>query len=474
MLIGRTKEKLELRRAYESEYSEFAAVYGRRRVGKTFLIKEAFNYKFTFFHTGLNGATKREQLLAWRQSLELAGYKCTSNFKDWAEAFQALKELINNSKEKKKVIFIDEMPWMDTKGSSFVTWLEFFWNGWASARHDVLLIICGSAASWIIKKVFRNRGGLHNRVTYRIPVQPFTLSECEQMSRKMGLKFTRYDIIEAYMVLGGVPYYWSLLDKSKSLAGNIDALLFNKAGALHYEFNELYKSLFRQPDTYIKIVAALAGKQSGLTREELIKEAGVQNNGATSQVLQDLEQCGFISYNYPFGGGKSKLIYHLIDNFTLFYFRFMKNSKSSDENYWTNNIQSPVRRAWSGLAFEHVCFQHVPQIKKALGISGVSTIVYSWKCGPNDAYEQGAQIDMLIDRADRVVNLCEIKFAEEEYVIDKSYDMNLRNKIGQFVYNTKTRRAIYLTMITPYGVSHNSYWGNIQCEVTAEDLFKEV
>ena len=457
--------------AYESKEAEFVAVYGRRRVGKTFLVKETFRHRFTFHHSGLNNAGRKEQLAAWRQSLEYAGHHCDHTPKDWMEAFKELRDLIIASKDKKKVIFIDEMPWMDTQGSSFVTWLEWFWNGWASGRPDVLLIVCGSAASWIINKVFRNRGGLHNRVTYRIPVEPFTLGECEQMAEALGMKYTQYDVLETYMVLGGIPYYWTLLNKRKSVAGNIDALLFARNGNLHYEFNELFRSLFRQPENYIKVVTALASKQSGLTRNEIIATAGLQNNGTTSRMLEELEQCGFITFSYPFGGGTSKVIYHLIDNFTLFYFRFLKSAHSTDENFWSNNVQSPRRRAWAGLAFEHVCFQHVPQIKQALGIGGISTSISSWKCEPNEAYEQGAQIDMIIERADNVINICEMKFASDEFAIDKATDMNLRNKLGQFRYVTKTRKALHLTLITTYGLKRNGYHGTAQSEVTMNNLF---
>ena len=472
MLIGREEETRQLKKAYESAESEFVAVYGRLRVGKTYLVREVFKDKFTFYHTGLSGVSKSEQLAFWRQALERYGHKCSKALRNWAEAFFELEELIQQSKAKKKVIFIDEMPWLDTPGSKFVTWLEAFWNGWAAARNDVFLIACGSAASWIIRKVFRNRGGLHNRVTYRIPVEPFTLGECEAMTKRLGMKATRYDILEGYMVMGGIPFYWSLLDKEKSMAGNIDSLFFKESGQLHYEFNELYSSLFRQPENYIKVVTVLALNQRGMTREEIIKEAGIHNNGDTSQLLDDLQQCGFISMKYPFGGGKTKVIYHLIDNFTLFHFCFLNTENATDENYWTTNIQSLVRNAWADLSFEHVCFQHIKQIKNALGIGGVATKVYSWKCGRNDVYRRGAQIDLLIERADRVINVCEVKFSQEKYSISKYRELSFRNKLEQFRMVIKKRMALHLTFISTYGLKYNQYSGFVAREVTADDLFK--
>lgn len=273
MLIGRKIQQAELMDTYHADDSKFVALYGRRRVGKTFLVKETFKDKFTFTHSGLANGSLQEQLYGWRSSLENAGYPVTSTPKHWLEAFDMLKELIRRSQAKKKVIFIDEMPWMDTPRSKFVTALEFFWNGWASLREDILLIVCGSATSWIINKIFRNHGGLHNRVTHQIYLKPFTLHECEEYSQAKRLAFSRYDLLEAYMVMGGVPYYWSMLEKGKSLAQNIDSLFFSPQGMLHYEFRELYDSLFRNPDTYIEVVKVLGNKLGECAEKRLSKNS---------------------------------------------------------------------------------------------------------------------------------------------------------------------------------------------------------
>ncbi len=473
MIIGRNKEQEELQRAFTSEYSEFVAIYGRRRVGKTYLIRETFNYKFTFSHAGMANGNKQEQLAAWRQSLEEYGMHLTQTPRDWMEAFGLLRTLIKDSSEERKVIFIDEMPWMDTPGAKFVNALEFFWNSWASARKDILLIICGSATSWIINKIFKNHGGLHNRVTYRIYLQPFTLHECELYAESQQIKFTRYDYLEAYMVMGGVPYYWSLLDKGMSLAGNIDELFFSQNGKLRYEFEALYHSLFRQPEVYIKVVTLLGNHKNGLTRNEIIEGASLQDNGATTHVLEDLEHCGFIRWYNNFGKRKNDVVFQLIDNFTLFYFKFMQKNKSNDEHFWSSVYNSSIRYSWTGLAFERVCFQHIPQIKQALGISGVTTNTLAFKLKGDEEEASGIQIDMLIDRADNVINLCEMKFSQDTYTIDKDYDQQLRHKLTRFTEATKTRKAVHLTMVTTYGATHNAYWNRVQKEVTAEDLFKE-
>lgn len=473
MLIGREKEQKWLREAYKSDESQFVAVYGRRRVGKTFLVRECFNDKFVFQHSGVAKANTKLQLRYFKESLVKSGASKVHIPKDWIEAFSCLERLIEQSSEKKKVVFIDEIPWMDTPRSNFITALEYFWNSFASARKDVLLIICGSATSWIINKVLKNHGGLHNRVNLRISLQPFTLHECEVYAKVKGMRSTRYELLEYYMVMGGVAFYWSLLDKGSSVAQNIDNLFFARTGQLHNEFNELYDSLFNNPEAYMKVIQVLGNKKAGIPRTDLLDELKLSSGANITRMLEDLEECGFIRKYNAFGKKRNDAIYQLIDNFTLFYFKFMKDNKGGDEHFWSHSYLSPVRFSWVGLAFERVCMQHVDQIKQRLGISGVLTNVYSWSAKSDPVYGSGAQIDMLIDRADNVVNVCEMKFSKDEYVIDKEYSMNLAHKIQRLVQTTKTRKALHLTMITVNGVAHNEYWGEVQSEVTAEDLFHE-
>lgn len=473
MLIGREKEQRWLREAYQSDESQFVAVYGRRRVGKTFLVRECFNNKFVFQHSGVAKASTKLQLRYFKESLVKSGVSKVRIPKDWIEAFSCLEQLIEQSSEKKKVVFIDEIPWMDTPRSNFITALEYFWNSFASARKDVLLIICGSATSWIINKVLKNHGGLHNRVNMRISLQPFTLHECELFAKAKGMRATRYELLEYYMVMGGVAFYWSLLEKGKSVAQNIDDLFFARAGQLHNEFNELYDSLFSNPEAYMKVIQVLGSKKAGMSRTDLLDELKVTSGAYVTRMLEDLEECGFIRKYNAFGKKRNDAIYQLIDNFTLFYFKFMKDNKGCDEHFWSHSYLSPIRYSWVGLAFERVCMQHVDQIKQRLGIGGVLTNVYSWSVKSDPVYGSGAQIDMLIDRADNVANVCEMKFSKDEYVIDKEYSMILAHKIQRLVQTTKTRKALHLTMITVNGVAHNEYWGEVQSEVTAEDLFRE-
>lgn len=472
MFIGRKEQQAELWRAYEWEESKFVAVYGRRRVGKTYLVRETFGEKITFSHSGLANVPMKDQLVSWRISLEKAGLKVHKTPENWVEAFMLLLNLIEQSAAGKKVIFLDELPWMDTPKSKLVSALEFFWNNWASARKDVLLIVCGSATSWIVNKLFRNHGGLYGRIDFQIHLFPFTLYECEQYAQALHLPMSRYDLLEAYMVLGGVPYYWSLLDRRKSLAQNIDCLCFAADGKLRYEYTKLYESLFRNPDTYLNVARTLGEHPDGLRRDSLVKMLGIAENGNFSRVLEDLEHSGLIvrSNNY---GQKYNGIYRLTDNFSLFYLKYMQENKSNDEAFWSHSYTSSVRLAWCDLAFERLCFQHIPQIKRALGISGVVTNTYSWQVNGDPEHGAGAQIDMLIERADNTVNVCEIKFSNKEFAISKDYDNALRHKVTRFAEYINYRKAIQLTMITTYGVVHNTYWSQVQNEIVADDLFKE-
>ena len=473
MIIGRKAEQEELRLAYNSEYSEFVAVTGRRRIGKTFLVRETFNYAFAFQHSGLANQKTRAQLKEFRQSLIRSGLKKCRIPTDWSDAFFLLTQLLDQLGDGKKVVFIDELPWMDAPRSNFVSALEHFWNGYASARKDILLIICGSATSWIINNVFRNHGGLHNRVTHRIHLAPFTLGECEQYAKSQRLVMSRYDILECSMVMGGVPFYWSLLERGKSLSQNIDELFFSSMGKLHFEYNELYDSLFKNPEPYLQVVSTLGTKRIGMTREELIKEGGITNNGQLTRILEDLEACGFIrQYRYQ-GIKRSTTIFQLIDNYTLFYYKFIHQRSDIDENFWSMNVNTSTRNSWEGLAFERVCFEHIKQIKQALGIAGVSTHIYSWRVKDDPIHGDGAQIDMIIDRSDQVVNLCEMKFSTKEYAIEKSDDNNLRHKVGRFDQTLKSHKAIHMTFITPFGIKQNMYQYVVQNVITAEDLFKE-
>jgi AAA+ ATPase superfamily predicted ATPase len=467
-IIGRYKEQADFQTFVEAKQPEFVVVYGRRRVGKTFLIKEFFNQKFAFYATGLANADKQEQLNNFNVSLGHYAKIPYPRVSSWIDAFRQLIHLLENSRQRgKKIVFIDEMPWMDTPKSGFLTGLEYFWNVWASARPDILLIVCGSATSWITNKLLKNKGGLYNRVTRRMFIAPFSLSECETYFAEKKMSYTKRDIVESYMAFGGIPFYLNLFEKGKSVAQNIDLLCFAENAPLKNEFDLLFSSLFKHPQIYMQIVDFLVKKRKGQMREDIAKYTG-NNGGGLTTTLDELEQCGFIKSYFAYNKKNKDKLFQVIDPFVLFYYSFMKNNNNSDSDFWLNQIASAKYRNWAGHAFESVCLSHIAHIKARLGIAAVSTNIANWR---SKNLENGAEIDLLLDRRDNIINICEIKYAEKEFTIDKAYSNILVNKKTAFIEETKSRKAIHLTMITTYGVKHNEYFNNIQSEITMKDLF---
>jgi uncharacterized protein len=464
-IIGRTEEIKILEDKFVSKESEFVVLYGRRRVGKTFLIREVFKKRFTLQLTGIANATLAQQLTNFNVALaeQYPRYK-KQNATNWVEAFTIMKQIIKDSKQKKKIIFIDELPWFDTMHSKFVFALEHFWNSWASARKDVLLIVCGSTASWMLNKLINSKGGLHNRVTQRIKLEPFSLLECEQFIKAKNLQFNRYQLLQLYMTIGGVPFYWNAVSKGKSTQQVIQQLCFENNGLLANEFRNLYRSLFKKAERHEAIVMALTKKSKGLQRDEIASTSKLANGGGLTRLLDELEESGFIRKYVPVGYNKRNCIYQLCDFFSLFHLKFMHDQKQFEKNYWIKKANSQQYKIWSGYAFEQVCLWHVEQIKSALGISGVETETSAWK-------GNGAQIDLVIDRKDGVINICEMKFTSNEFSIDKKYDLELRNKLDVFSSETQTKKALHLTMITTYGLLNNVYAGNVQQSIGLQTLF---
>lgn len=469
--FGREKEIQKIRRLIQSGRSEFLAVYGRRRVGKTMLIREAFEQKFTFRLTAIGHASKSQQLMNFHGSLKKAANKHAELAvpKTWFEAFQQLIEFLERSKEPRKSVFFDELPWFDTAKSDFMPSLEHFWNSWAAYRNDVVLVVCGSAASWMINELINHKGGLHNRLTARIRLEPFNLREAEAMLKSKNSAIDRYQVIQIFMVTGGIPFYLSSFDGELSAMQNIETLCFTSDGPLRHEFSNLFPALFSKSERHIAIVEAIAKKNKGLTREEIIEETKLPNNGSTSKLMMELEESGFVRKYTPFERSKRESLYQLIDFYTLFYLKFIRNGALLDENNWINAMESSIYRAWSGYAFELVCLCHIQQIKAGLSIAGMVTQAVSWR-GKN--LDKSTQVDLLIDRRDHVINLCEIKFSQHKFTITKEYATQLERKMAIFKEDSATQKAIWLTMLTTFGVHENEYSRRlVQKSLTMDALF---
>jgi len=474
-IVGRTQQIKKLDMILASEAAEFLVVYGRRRVGKTFLIREHFKKQLAFDFSGAYGVEKHIQIENFfaEYLIRTKGRKNSVAPVSWNEAFRYLAQYLRSlRKNRKRVVFIDELPWLDTHKSGFVPALEYFWNQYVSRMDHILLVVCGSANSWIQKKLFKSKGGLYNRVTHRIKLEPFTLAETEKLFVQHRVKLSRYQIIELYMAMGGIPHYLKEIQPGKSSIQSIDEICFSKDGLLHDEFNQLYPSIFTQAENHLAIINALSKKPQGLTRSLLVKSSKLSDGGIISRTLSELVDAGFVSIQLPFLKKKKDAIYKLSDFYSLFYYKFIKSNRHSGPGSWEKISLGSAYKAWSGYAFENVCFAHIDQIKEALGIRGIYSKTSSWKFFGNNELP-GAQIDLLINRGDQVINLCEAKFSREPFLINKAYAKKLRDRLLIFKHVTNTRKAIFNTLLTTYPPIRNGYLlEQFQSDVTMDALFK--
>lgn len=471
-IAGRVAEISLLKNLLENQESEFVAVYGRRRIGKTFLIRQVYSSHIVFESVGLHQSNMRRQLETFNESLKevIKSDKSWPPPKTWTEAFLMLKNYLSSLKsKKKKVVFLDEISWFETPRSGFLAALDHFWNHFCSRRNDIILVICGSAASWIIQKVLNNRGGLHNRVTIHLPLMPFNLIETEEFLELNRVRLTRKDISLLYMCVGGVPYYLKDVAPGKSVPQILDDLIFGPNARLKGEFANLYASLFHNHALHESVVKALASKNRGLTRVEILKETKQSSGGGVSLVIQELVQCGFVTQIPAFQKTKEDHLYRLVDEFTLFHFKFMAGGRPPANGQLLSG--KPAFKIWSGLAFETVCFKHILQLKRALGVSGVVSQTHSWTLKGNQN-ETGTQIDLLLDRDDNCINLFEIKYYDSELEINKSYAEVLRNKMAVFKNHSGTRKNVFLTLISAYGARKNEHFlSTVSGEILLDALF---
>lgn len=472
-LVGRQKEIGLLDKYFLSDKAEFVALYGRRRVGKTFLINQVFKNKFTFSMTGIMDGDKNAQLFAFSDAMDRYGNPLEKHPDNWYDAFQELRRFLSTkiTKSKRCVVFIDELPCFDTKKSNFINALGYFWNSWASQQSGLLLIVCGSSTSWMMKNVIDNHGGLHNRITHEMHLKEFSLHETELYLGQKGFPWDRLMVLQTYMVMGGIPYYLSLMDASESLAQNIDRLFFSDDGEMRREFGRLYKTLFSTPEPYISIVEALFEKKRGMTRDEIAKVLKISPNGNLTKMLQNLVDCDMARFyrvrNKTISARNG--IYQLADFYSMFYLQFMKN-RTTNEHFWTQSLNTPAINNWMGLAFERICMAHIPHIKRALHIDGIKSEHYSWRGCDSDSQKQ-TQVDLIIERADRMANVCEAKYSVKPYILDKEeYDKYTR-RIDLFKQQTAYNGGTIPTFITTYGLQRNAYSDYIISQITMDELF---
>lgn len=479
-IIGRTAEIQELKNIYNSGVPEFVVVYGRRRVGKTYLIRELFSKDFAFYHTGLSPQdTAKDNLLAsqlqnFASTLRHYNVNIQGPLMDWITAFDLLKDYliatINKNPNKRQVVFIDELPWMDTPRSMFVAALEHFWNGWGAGIPQLMLIVCGSATAWISDKLLHNKGGLYGRMTREIKLHPFTLLEAELFYKNKGILLNRYAQMQLYMMLGGIPYYMSYVQKGMSVEQLVDYLFAEKNGKLRDELDQLFVSLFTNHADCMKIIRLLSNRKTGYTRKEIAEKTNLPYGGGLTKTLKALAESEFITQYTYYGKPSKDERYRLTDFFTLYQLTVINKKKDPDSKNWNDRFGQKTMSAWYGFAFEALCWNHIQQIKNALGIPSVHTEEFSWRIEGNED-EKGAQIDLLVRRADHIINLCEMKFSIADYVLTKNEEADIRHKIATFQRITACKETILPTLITTYGLQQNLHSSLIQATITMDDLF---
>ncbi len=470
-MIGREYELSRLQESLRSNQSELIAVYGRRRIGKTYLIRHVYEKRIKLEITGLYQGSKEKQLDIFFDALRAAStrFEKVDTPKDWKEAFELLKEYINGLRGKgKKVIFIDEMPWLDTHKSDFRMYFGHFWNTYCEKRTDLVIVLCGSAASYMVQNVISNQGSLHARLTYKLQIKPFTLNETKAFLESKNIRWGHYHILHLYIAIGGVPHYLSKVRKGESVVQTIQRMCFDSDGDLYNEFDEIFESLFQHSSSHISIVRALGPLAKGITRNELIKKSGHAGGGAFTRALDELVASGFAAQYSAFDKKTKKTLFRLSDEYSKFYLKYIEPNKHQGMHFWKTMFQKQSYISWAGFNFESICLKHVDQIKKALKIQGIHSVNSSWKTN-------GAQVDLLIKRADNWINLCEMKFYSSPFTIGKKELSDLRNKVNLFKQDTKTNDAVVITMITTFGIVPNENFHEIvENNLHMDVLFEKV
>ncbi len=475
-MVGRQREIKDLNRLYDGNKAELVAIYGRRRVGKTFLVDEVFGERITFRHAGLSPEGEeatgllKTQLDHFYNSLIIQGMKKCKKPDNWLDAFLLLEKYLQKKDDgSRQLVFIDELPWLDTPRSGFLRAFEGFWNNWGCHRKNLMVVVCGSANSWILDNLINNHGGLYNRVTYQIKLSPFSLGECAEFYNENHVSLSNYDIVQSYMILGGIPYYMGYFDPELSLAQNIDHLFFERNSALKDEYDRLFESVFVNPGAMKTILEVLSTRNAGYTRKEISEKTGFSNGGGLSRYLNALVTSDFVVKYVPFGFGKREEYYKLTDPFCLFYLHFREAIDRGDDEFWQHNLTAQSVVVWRGYLFENVCFNHIPQIKKALGISGVTTSASAWSKREDD--EEGAQIDLLLSRNDNVLNMCEIKFYGDDFTVTGDYYRKLLRRQEMLMKEVNKKTVIRSTLVTTFGLKKNEYSGIFTNIITLKDLF---
>ncbi len=481
-VIGRKAEIQTLDSVWKSRAPELVALYGRRRIGKTYLVRQVLGKRGLFIEaTGIKNASMRVQIANFTKIISdvFAGGLPLEAPSSWSNALALLtRELKKLPKSKKAILFLDELPWMATRRSGLIQALDYYWNTQWSRIPNLKVILCGSAASWILDNLVNAKGGLHNRLTRIIHLAPFDLRETKLFLEARGVKMKERQIVDVFLVTGGVPYYLEQIRRSRSAVQNIDALCFRPSGILYSEFPRIFRALFEQAETNLRIVKEIARYRYGLDRNRLLAALKMKSGGSFNKRIAELEAAGFIRAFRPYGKATRDTSYRVIDEYSLFYLRWIEPEIHSgfefSRAHWKKVTNSPAWFSWAGYAFEDLCLKHTQQICNALEIGEIRSRAAVWRHVPKKGKsDQGAQIDLLFDRDDDTITICAIKYSTAPFVIDKSYAEVLMKKVRVFEEKTRTKKQLLIAMITAGGLKPN-LWAKelIDHHIDLTDLFQ--
>ena len=490
-IIARKREKQILESVLRSKSSELVCVYGRRRIGKTYLVRNFFESCDNVIYFELTGqkqesgeyAPLKYQLANFKYQFERTFDRDIPQPTSWQNAFTVLRKETERFKDStsKLILFFDELPWLCSPRSGFFEALDQAWNTTFERQPNVKVIVCGSAASWMLKKIIHAKAGFSRRITHKIRLTLFSLKETKEYLLFKGFDLSSRSVAEIFMMLGGIPYYLNFMSPHKSIYQNIEDECFDINGRLVDEYAIIFNSLFKNSENHKKVVEYIASKHKGVLLEELTGKFSSLKGGSLSRILDNLVSSSFIKKTPPLYNEAKGTIYRLIDEFVLFHLKWIKPAprsifESPSTLYFQNRAQSNSFKSWRGFAFERLCLKHEYQIRQSLGIHKILSIpsmVYFY----DQQGKRSSQIDLLFERADNVISICEIKHSESEYELTKA-DVNslMRKKEDLRRYlalKKKTQKDIHIVYVTTNGVYLNKYFHQLQPSVVKlDDLFQ--
>lgn len=466
--VGRELELKKLRAIGEADEPSIVVVYGRRRVGKTELLEQAFRHRNILKFEGIEGLSEKDQYAnAMRQLAKYVGEDLLTKVQitSWSEFFDLVARY---TKEGTWTIYLEELQWLANYESKLLSELKYAWDNQFRRNPKLLLILCGSAPSFMLEKVVHSKA-LYNRSQHEIHLQELSISETKLFLKNRSDR----EIFNAYLSVGGIPEYLKWVDKESSVFQGLCTHAFTSGSFFSREFEKIFTSSLANNKHYREIIETLS-RCKFLSREELAEKLKLTSGGTLSILLTDLEKCGFISKYCPYNLSNSSNVirYAIADNYLHFYFNFIRPIQSKIENGDYNEVpQSAIKMdsyaKWLGFAFERWCRKYSRVIAKILGFSGVQYRSGAYFSRATNKKDPGYQIDLVFDRADKVYTICEMKYLQSPAGIKVIGDME--RKLSFFP--NKGKNTIHKVLICNEGadtaVLNRVYFDHV---ITYKDL----